>query len=407
VRGGASGLTIAATVAAMVAFAANSVLCRMALATDSIDPASFTSLRLVSGAAMLWFLTRALARPKVSAGSWESAAYLFIYAIAFSLAYTSLSAGTGALLLFGSVQITMIVWALFAGERPLPGRWLGMATALAGFVYLVLPGITAPSPLGAVLMTTAGVSWGFYSLRRKGHTDPLAATAGNFLRAAPLALLISVQPTVHFLLGDFQTPIPNMTIHAAIAIQTSAVLFYALWASIYRQRFFAHLSSWLSFFPYTLLWIEYSSLTTVQFALPWIGWGAFLLFIGFALDRLPVRYAHGPYLAGYLLTSFALIWSIPDRLTNLYTLGATILILRWIFSLGWYQQLKAQIPVLNKISFSGGVAIGLLVALILLALFKNQIKSFLLRDRDSFYSKAFMAYMDREKIGVENYFTIT
>lgn len=198
-RGGTSGLTIAATVAAMVAFAANSVLCRMALATDSIDPASFTSLRLVSGAAMLWFLTRALARPKVSAGSWESAAYLFIYAIAFSLAYTSLSAGTGALLLFGSVQITMIVWALFAGERPLPGRWLGMATALAGFVYLVLPGITAPSPLGAVLMTTAGVSWGFYSLRRKGHTDPLAATAGNFLRAAPLALLISVLmfPGIH------------------------------------------------------------------------------------------------------------------------------------------------------------------------------------------------------------------
>ena len=101
-------------------------------------------------------------------------------------------AGTGALLLFGSVQITMIIWALFSGERPLPGRWLGMATALIGFIYLVLPGVTAPSPAGAALMTAAGISWGFYSLRRKGHTDPLAATAGNFLRAAPMALVVSL-----------------------------------------------------------------------------------------------------------------------------------------------------------------------------------------------------------------------
>ena len=189
---GPGSLTIAATAAAMVAFAANSVLCRMALEAETIDPASFTSLRLVSGAVMLWMLTRLLGKPRTSAGSWESAAYLFAYAITFSFAYTSLSAGTGALLLFGSVQITMIIWALFSGERPLPGRWLGMATALIGFIYLVLPGVTAPSPAGAALMTAAGISWGFYSLRRKGHTDPLTSTAGNFLRAAPMALVVSL-----------------------------------------------------------------------------------------------------------------------------------------------------------------------------------------------------------------------
>lgn len=176
----------------MIAFAANSVLCRMALEAEAIDPASFTSLRLISGAVMLWLLTLFLTRSKTPAGSWESAAYLFSYAITFSFAYTSLSAGTGALLLFGSVQITMILWAVLVGERPMPGRWLGMAAALIGFIYLVLPGVTAPSPLGAALMTAAGISWGFYSLRRKGHTDPLAATAGNFLRAAPMALLVSV-----------------------------------------------------------------------------------------------------------------------------------------------------------------------------------------------------------------------
>ena len=184
-------LTVAATAAAMVAFAANSVLCRMALEAEAIDPASFTSLRLLSGAVMLWLLTRFLSRSKPPSGSWESATYLFAYAITFSFAYTDLSAGTGALLLFGSVQITMIIWALAAGERPLPGRWFGMAAALGGFVYLVLPGVTAPSPLGALLMTVAGISWGFYSLRRHGHVDPLAATAGNFIRAAPMALVVS------------------------------------------------------------------------------------------------------------------------------------------------------------------------------------------------------------------------
>jgi drug/metabolite transporter (DMT)-like permease len=185
--------TGAYTAGAMTAFAANSVLCRMALAPGSIDPASFTSLRMLSGAVTLWLLARLIGgRSAAGGGSWESAGYLFLYAITFSFAYLSLSAGTGALLLFGSVQITMIVWALRSGERPRPGRWIGMAVAVTGFVYLVLPGVTAPSPLGAALMTTAGIAWGFYSLRRTPGSDPLAETTGNFLRAVPMAALVSL-----------------------------------------------------------------------------------------------------------------------------------------------------------------------------------------------------------------------
>lgn len=185
--------TVLLTAVAMIAFAANSVLCRMALAPAAIDPASFTSLRLVSGAVTLWFLSRLTSGGrKIRGGSWEGAAYLFLYAITFSFAYTSLSAGTGALLLFGSVQIAMIAWALVVGERPGPGRWIGMVVALVGFVYLVLPGLTAPSPAGAALMTTAGIAWAFYSLRRRGRGDPLPETAGNFARAAPMALAVSL-----------------------------------------------------------------------------------------------------------------------------------------------------------------------------------------------------------------------
>ncbi len=185
--------TGAYTAGAMTAFAANSVLCRMALAPGSIDPASFTGLRMLSGAVTLWLLLRLIGGRRAAAGgSWESAFYLFLYAITFSFAYLSLSAGTGALLLFGSVQITMILWALGTGERPRPGRWIGMAVAVIGFVYLVLPGVTAPSPLGAALMTTAGIAWGFYSLRRTPGSDPLAETTGNFIRAVPMALVVSI-----------------------------------------------------------------------------------------------------------------------------------------------------------------------------------------------------------------------
>jgi drug/metabolite transporter (DMT)-like permease len=178
------------TLTALVAFAANSILCRLALRGATIDAASFTSLRLVSGAVALALIQ--LARGGGFAGNWISAAALFLYAAPFSFAYLSLSAGTGALILFGAVQATMISAGLRDGERPHRLEWTGLLTALGGLVYLVLPGLVAPPLLGSVLMACAGVSWGIYSLRGRGVARPIAVTAGNFLRTVPIALLVNV-----------------------------------------------------------------------------------------------------------------------------------------------------------------------------------------------------------------------
>jgi drug/metabolite transporter (DMT)-like permease len=185
------------TVVTLVAFAANSVLCRLALGERSVDAASFTTIRLVSGAVVLALLARAGGHRL--AGSWRSAVMLFLYAAAFSFAYLTLAAGTGALLLFGAVQLTMILSALVQGERPRAGEWAGLGIALAGLVWLVLPGLAAPSPVGAALMILAGVGWGFYSLLGRRASDPLADTAGNFVRAVPLGLAVSVvaAPALH------------------------------------------------------------------------------------------------------------------------------------------------------------------------------------------------------------------
>ena len=180
------------TLLAMIAFAGNSLLCRAALKATAIDAATFTSVRMASGAAALWLIVRVRDAQGGVKGSWASALALFAYAACFSFAYMSLSAGTGALLLFGAVQATMIGRGLLAGERM--GAWqvAGLVLALAGLVGLLLPGITAPPPLGAALMLTAGVAWGIYSLRGKGAGDPTQDTAGNFLRAVPLAALLSL-----------------------------------------------------------------------------------------------------------------------------------------------------------------------------------------------------------------------
>lgn len=173
----------------MLAFAANSLLCRAALGEPVIDAASFTAVRLASGALTLWLLLRWRGATARGDGDWPAAGLLFLYAIAFSFAYLSLSAATGALILFGFVQLTMQGAALLAGER-LPGlAWAGLALAVGGLVYLLLPGLDAPDPLGALLMATAGVAWGLYSLRGRGVANPLRATAGNFMRSVPLALL--------------------------------------------------------------------------------------------------------------------------------------------------------------------------------------------------------------------------
>ena len=181
------------TTLTMIAFASNSVLNRLALGQKTIDAASYTTIRLITGALML-FVIASLQRKKteqvILGGSWLSAAFLFFYAIAFSFAYLSLTTGTGALILFGSVQVTMLVVALKNGERPQPLEWLGLALALGGLVYLVFPGLAAPSLLGSALMVTAGIAWGFYSIRGHGSQNPLADTAGNFVYAVPMILLI-------------------------------------------------------------------------------------------------------------------------------------------------------------------------------------------------------------------------
>jgi drug/metabolite transporter (DMT)-like permease len=183
------------TAVAMLAFAANSLLCRLALRQDHIDPASFGAIRLAAGALVLACLMRGRS-PASGRGDWRapfaSAALLFAYVALFSFAYVSLAAGTGALILFGTVQLTMLGAGLLAGERFTPLGWSGMLLALAGLAVLLLPGAAAPSPVGALLMAGAGAAWGGYSLRGRGAADPLAATAASFMRAAPLGILLAL-----------------------------------------------------------------------------------------------------------------------------------------------------------------------------------------------------------------------
>ena len=179
------------TALAMVAFAGNSLLCRAALRNTIIDAANFTTIRLLSGALVLGLLVRWRHGSLAGAGSWGSAAALFAYAAGFSFAYRSLPAGTGALLLFGAVQTTMIGIGLRNGERLHGIQIVGLALALGGLIGLVLPGISAPPLAGSLLMLGAGAAWGIYSLRGRGQSDPIRVTAGNFLRAAPLAAILS------------------------------------------------------------------------------------------------------------------------------------------------------------------------------------------------------------------------
>jgi drug/metabolite transporter (DMT)-like permease len=194
--------TVLSTGAALTAFAANSLLCRAALEHAAIDPASFSTIRLAAGAATLLLIALPTRRGSArTSGSWSSAALLSLYAIPFSFAYVSLGAGTGALILFGAVQATMLVAALSSGERPHVVQWSGLILALGGLVYLVMPGLTAPSPLGCALMVIAGVAWGVYSLRGRGASDPLAETSGNFARSVPLAVGVSIAAASHFALS--------------------------------------------------------------------------------------------------------------------------------------------------------------------------------------------------------------
>lgn len=172
----------------MLAFAGNSLLCRLALKSASIDPASFTGVRLVSGALVLALLVRVRSGAFSRRGDWPSALALFVYAGGFSWAYLQLTTATGALLLFGAVQLSMVLFGLWRGERLHGMQWLGLLCACAGLVYMLLPGLSAPPLSASLLMLAAGVAWGVYSLRGRGQGDPTAVTAGNFWRASVLAL---------------------------------------------------------------------------------------------------------------------------------------------------------------------------------------------------------------------------
>jgi drug/metabolite transporter (DMT)-like permease len=217
--------TVIYTTLAMVAFAANSLLNRLALGNEAIDAASYTTARLVSGAGMLTII--ALLRSEkgwiARRGTWLSAGFLFLYAIAFSFAYLNLNTGTGALILFGSVQLTMIIAALRTGERPLFLEWTGLILALGGLVYLVFPGLQAPSFLGSTLMTAAGISWGFYTLRGRGSNNPLGDTTSNFVRSVPFVLVLSLFNLKGHILS------PTGLLLAGISGAITSGLGYVLW----------------------------------------------------------------------------------------------------------------------------------------------------------------------------------
>lgn len=217
--------TAALTALAMLAFAGNSLLCRAALGSGAIDAASFTVVRLLSGAVVLWWIVRLRAGRVVGGGSWVSALALFAYAAGFSYAYLDLSAATGALLLFGAVQVTMIGHGLVRGERLRGLQWMGLVLAMAGLVVLLLPGLSAPPPLAAALMGLAGIAWGVYSLRGKGAGDPLRVTAGNFLRSVPIAVTLGLVT-----IGHWHGDATGFALAVASGALTSGIG-YAIWYS--------------------------------------------------------------------------------------------------------------------------------------------------------------------------------
>jgi drug/metabolite transporter (DMT)-like permease len=185
---------ILSTIIALVCFAFNSILCRLALGAEAIDAVSFTTIRLISGAVTLLTISIAVhyKQADLKRGNWLSAFFLFAYAICFSFAYLNLTTATGALILFGSVQLTMICAALMKGERPQLLEWLGLFLAFGGLFYLVFPGLSAPPPVYSMLMMSAGIAWGFYTLRGRGSENPLADTTGNFIRTVPMILLLAI-----------------------------------------------------------------------------------------------------------------------------------------------------------------------------------------------------------------------
>jgi drug/metabolite transporter (DMT)-like permease len=222
-------LLVSATVLTMIAFAANSLFCRMALKETAIDPASFTTVRLLSGAAMLWLLMRWQRQAPLQHGDWRSALALFVYAATLSYAYRTINTGAGALMLFGAVQATMLVAGFLAGERLRSWQSVGFVSAVAGLLVLVLPGVEAPALGDALLMLASGVAWGVYSLFGRGLPHPAAATAGNFIRAVPLTLALSLL-ALPWLRLDAQG-----VLYAVLSGAVTSALGYVLWYRVLQH----------------------------------------------------------------------------------------------------------------------------------------------------------------------------
>ncbi|CAN5692124.1 DMT family transporter [soil metagenome] len=218
--------TLFLTTFAMLAFASNSLLCRVALRDTAIDAASFTAIRLAAGALVLALLLRSRGKGPTAGGSWPMAIMLFAYAAFFSFAYRDLTAATGALLLFGAVQLTMIGWGLWQGERIAGLKLAGLVLALGGLVGLLLPGLAAPPPLAAALMLGAGAAWGVYSLIGRSAGDPTAATGGNFLRTVPFAAALLLAAAGH------ETADPMGLFYAVLSGAVTSGLGYVLWYAV-------------------------------------------------------------------------------------------------------------------------------------------------------------------------------
>lgn len=217
--------TLSLTGLAMIAFAGNSILCRLALKATSIDAVSFTGIRIFAGALMLGLLLKLRHRVASEGGNWRAAAALFVYAAAFSYAYVQLDAGTGALLLFGAVQVTMILVGLLRGESLRGQALVGFLLALGGLLVQLLPGASAPPLAGALLMLLSGVAWGLYSLLGRKGSDPLAITTGNFVRAIAFAALLAV-----FFHADLRVDTLGI-VYAVLSGAVASGIGYAIWYS--------------------------------------------------------------------------------------------------------------------------------------------------------------------------------
>jgi drug/metabolite transporter (DMT)-like permease len=270
----------------MLAFAGNSVLCRIALRETGVDAASFTTIRLASGAVVLWLIVRGFRRAQAGGGSWMSALMLFAYAAGFSFAYLSLTTATGALLLFGAVQATMICWGLWRGERFGAWQLVGLALAVGGLVGLLLPGLSAPPLGGAALMLMAGAAWGVYSIRGKGLGDATRVTAGNFLRAVPFAIVLSALSLLP--LAEARLDAAGVAYALASGAITSG-LGYAIWYTVLPA-------------------LKATSAATVQLSVPVIAALGGIVFLGEAVT-LRFALASAAVLGGIALV----ILSAPSR----------------------------------------------------------------------------------------------